>query len=293
MLEVSYYMSIIKESKFRDDIIDVTSRFFYSRKLVEYQIICALHNTEVLGFTIFENKNRLCILHYTYILPIYRHQQVATNLLKKLFNVNKPVCQYVLNILLYDDNHNGIENFWYKLGFNEVAIDCSGYFVEKKDWVMRVEPRLKLFSTKNNYYMLDYQEIRDEKNSKIVEFVNSNSIPDFFSPLLSMDCEKKCKCYFDKNEQLVGWTIIELKNISTIEFCCTYIVKKYRNFGTLCNLWKMISKDINEKFPNVSYLIFYYDVNSVKLKKLYCFFLRDCLCKHFKRTLLKYEISIL
>ena len=293
MFETSYYISSIKESKFRCDIIDVASRFFFSRNLVEYQIICALNNTEVLGFSIFENKNGLCILHYTFVLPIYRHQHVAKNILYKLFELNRPVSQYILNILLFDDNHNGIEEFWYKLGFNKVSIDCLGYFVERKEWILRVEPRLEAFSTKTICSMLDYHEIREEKRIEIVEFVNSNSIPDFFSPLLSVDSEKKCKCYFDENENLIGWTIIALKNNFTVEFCCTYIVKRYRSLGTLCSMWMMISKDIKINYPNVSYLIFYYDDNSVKLKQLYRFFFRKCLCKHFKRTVLKYEISVL
>ncbi|EGN56057.1 hypothetical protein PRBRB14_04330 [Hallella multisaccharivorax DSM 17128] len=293
MVQALYYISSIKESKYKDTIIEVISQFFYSKKLAEYQIICALCDAEVLGFVIFENKNDICILHYTYILPLYRNQNVAKNLLCKLYEVNKPLCKYIVNMLVYDNEKYGIENFWYALGFNTIAIDCLGYFIKKEDWVMGVEPRLKSFSRNNPYSMVDYQEISNTKKTQIAQYINLQSIPEHFSPVLSMEDNKGCKCYFDKNEQLIGWTIINQKNKYTIEFCCTYIVETHRNINALCSIWKMISIEIKLKNPNIKYLIFYYDVNSIKLRKLYFFFLKQCACKHFKRIVLQHEISFL
>lgn len=293
MENISYYISKIKESEYRKIIIDIISRFFFSENIIEYQIICALHNTEVIGFIVFDYKADICIVHYAYILPQFRNKHAATNLFRKLCELNKSIHKYTLNLLVYDDRKFCVNKFWYSLGFKDVGIDCLGYFVKKTDWDSNVEPRLRILSADNFYSMKDYKAIYNEKRLEIEEYVNSKCVPDYFSPEFSEGYNKSCNCYYDSNDQLIGWTIIEHKNKFLIEFVCTYIVETHRNLKTLCTIWKMISRYIKLNFPSIKYLIFYYDGGSFKLKNMYHFFFRHCMCKHFKRTVLQYEIPIL
>ncbi len=284
---ITYYYSIIKESEYKYDIAKVVSKFVYLQDLSNYHIILAVESREVIGFIIFNYNSYNCMIHYIYVDYKYRNKGIGSCLLENIQLHTPPKYHYTISLPLYENNEHHLVSFFKKNKFKCEGNDCSGFWVKTKEWECNVIHRLKKIALASDIFLISGDSITVSQKKDIETIIKAYNIPLYFCPDNNCCIYRKNTFFFNNFGEIVGWTIITFKNIHTIEFDCTYVLKQFRCLKTVCNIWLLMSNEILNKYSNITNLFFYSEKNNHKLDNFYMFFLNNCQYNHFQRAVFK------
>ncbi len=281
---ITFYYSKICESEYEQDIISNMSRITYIDNLCNFHVVCAADAGDVIGFIIFDYDNNKSIIHYIFVEQKYRRKGVGSCLLNMTLKHIPKKCIHIVSFPLFENKVQYLEFFFKKNNFKWMRNDGSGFIIQIEKWVCDVEPLLRKMSCSSDFICATYN-ITESQWLEIEKIANADNIPSYFFPNQNTCKYRKNIFYINHNGEIVGWTITTLKNSNTIEFDCTYIIKKYRGLKTVSRVWLLSSIKIRNTYKNAINLLFYCENNNKKLERFYMYFLRNCQFLFFHRAI--------
>lgn len=251
---------------FKLKVIDEKNHFY----------LAAIYESEIIGFLSIRISNNTYVIHKFYVEPIFRDMGVGTNLLNKLIEMGKNNGIKIINAKYESQNcqMEKIASFFCNRGWGNPKYEGTNYQINKELFHKKFINKFFFnnpISFKKDIFFRFLNTINQEKKNEI-EQISILKVPEHLFPLSNFEsivCELSIFAF--NSDELVAWSIAELKQYNEISIKSTFVEPEFRHFGLGLYLWKLIFDQAkrSNNYNHIKWVSFDFDRNDHRNFKLY------------------------